>query len=186
MSSIWYFRIATLWRHQMETFSPLLAFCAGNSPVTGEFHAQRPMTRSFDVFFDLRLNKRLSKQSWGRWFETPSRSSWRHCSAPSLLSIHFEMCHKIPHSFRFTTAMLCSFFKYLSDVMMSAMASQITGVSIVYSNIRSGANKKNSKAPRHWPLWGDSPVTGELPAWRASNSENVSIWWRHHHTSKPG
>ena len=43
----------------METFSALLAFCAGNSPVTGEFHAQRPVTRSFDVFFDLRLNKRL-------------------------------------------------------------------------------------------------------------------------------
>ena len=52
------------WRHQMETFSALLAICAGNSPVTGEFPAQRPVTRSFDVFFDLRLNERLSKQSW--------------------------------------------------------------------------------------------------------------------------
>ena len=41
--------------------------CAGNSPVPGEFPAQRPVTRSFDVFFDLRLNKRLSKQSWGWW-----------------------------------------------------------------------------------------------------------------------
>ena len=38
----------------METFSALLAFCAGNSPVHGEFPAQRPVTRSFDVFFDLR------------------------------------------------------------------------------------------------------------------------------------
>ena len=45
----------------METFSALLALCAGNSPVAGEFPAQRPVTRSFDVFFDLRLNKRLSK-----------------------------------------------------------------------------------------------------------------------------
>ena len=54
----------TWWRHQMKTFSALLAICAGNSSVAGEFHAQRPMTRSFDVFFDLRLNKRLSKQSW--------------------------------------------------------------------------------------------------------------------------
>ena len=53
------------WRHQMETFSALLAICAGNSPVP-------------DVFFDLRLNKRLSKQSWGWWFETPSRPLWRH------------------------------------------------------------------------------------------------------------
>ena len=39
----------------METFSALLAICAGNSPVPGEFPAQRPVTRSFDVFFDLRL-----------------------------------------------------------------------------------------------------------------------------------
>ena len=38
------------------------------------------VTRSFDVFFDLRLNKRLSKQSRHRWFETPSRSLWRHCN----------------------------------------------------------------------------------------------------------
>ena len=53
------------WRHQMETFSALLAICAGNSPVTGEFPAQRPVTWSFDVFFDLHLNKRLSKQSSG-------------------------------------------------------------------------------------------------------------------------
>ena len=62
----------------METFSALLAICVGNSPVPGEFPAQRPVTRSFDVFFDLRLNKRLSKQSWGWWFETPSRPLWRH------------------------------------------------------------------------------------------------------------
>ena len=47
----------------MTTFSALLAICAVNSPVTGEFPAQRPVTRTFDVFLDLRLNKRLSKQS---------------------------------------------------------------------------------------------------------------------------
>ena len=54
--------LITWWRHQMETFSAILAICAGNSPVPDEFPAQRPVTRSFDVFFDLRLNKRLSKQ----------------------------------------------------------------------------------------------------------------------------
>ena len=62
----------------METFSALLAIRAGNSPVSGEFPAQRPVTRSFDVFFDLRLNKRLSKQLWCWWFETPSYPLWRH------------------------------------------------------------------------------------------------------------
>ena len=72
--------LASWWCHQMETFSVLLAICAGNSPVTGEFPAQRPVTQSFDVFFDLRLNKRLSKQSWGCWFEMPSHSLWRYCN----------------------------------------------------------------------------------------------------------
>ena len=42
--------------------SSLLAVCAQNSPVTGEFPAQRPVTRNFDIFSDLFLNKRLSKQ----------------------------------------------------------------------------------------------------------------------------
>ena len=51
----------------------------------GEFPAQRPVTRSFDVFFDLRLNKRLSKQSWGWWFETPSLSLGRHRNVDPLL-----------------------------------------------------------------------------------------------------
>ena len=77
--------------------SPSLTFCAlsmmtssnGNifhvtSPLCGEFTGpsefptQRPVTRSFNVFFDLRLNKPLSKQPWGWWFETLSRSLWRH------------------------------------------------------------------------------------------------------------
>ena len=68
----------TWWRHQMESFSALLAICAWNSPVPGEFPTQRPVTRSFDIYFDLRPNKRLSKQSWGWWFETKSRPLWRH------------------------------------------------------------------------------------------------------------
>ena len=60
----------------METFSTLLAICGRNSPVP----AQRPVRRSFDVFFDICLNKRLSKQSWGWWFEMLSRPLWRHCN----------------------------------------------------------------------------------------------------------
>ena len=69
----------------MEAFSALLALCAGNSSIIGEFPAQRPVTRSFDFFFDLRLNKRLSKQSWGCWVDTPSRSLWRH---PDVGDVH--------------------------------------------------------------------------------------------------
>ena len=54
--------------------------CGGFTGL-GEFPTQRPVTRSFDVFFDLRLNKRWSKQPWGRWFETPSWSLWRQRNA---------------------------------------------------------------------------------------------------------
>ena len=57
--------VYTWWRHRMETFSALLAICAGNSPAS----AQRPVTRNFDLFFNLCLNKRLRKQSWGWWFD---------------------------------------------------------------------------------------------------------------------
>ena len=63
----------------METFRV-------TGPLCGEFTGhrwispQRPVTRSFDVFFDLRLNERLSEQSWSWWFETPLRSLWRHCN----------------------------------------------------------------------------------------------------------
>ena len=64
----------------MEAFSALLALCAGNSPANGEFPARKPVTRSFHVFFDLRLNKRLSKQWWCWWFDTPSCPLWRHCN----------------------------------------------------------------------------------------------------------
>ena len=56
----------------------------GNSPATGEFPSQRPVTRSFAVFFDLRLNKELSTQSICRWFKTPSRSLWRQCNVALL------------------------------------------------------------------------------------------------------
>ena len=61
------------WRHQMETFSALLALCAGNSPLT------KTSDDELWCFFYLCLNKRLSKQPWGWWFETPSCSLWRHC-----------------------------------------------------------------------------------------------------------
>ena len=67
-------------RMMTSSFSALLAICARNSPVNGEFPSQRPVTRSFDVFYDLRLNKRLSKQVWGWWFETLLRPLWRHCN----------------------------------------------------------------------------------------------------------
>ena len=63
---------------------------------------------------------------------------------------------------------------------MSPMASQITGVSIVCPTVCSGADQRNIKAPRHWPLCKRNPtVSGRFPSQMASNAEYVSIWWRH-------
>ena len=92
----------TWWRHQMETFSALLAHWVGNLPVTGEFPSQRPVTQSFGGFFDLRMSKRLSKQSRRWWFETLSRALWRHCNVNFVFSracdfiIHCPSCNAVP------------------------------------------------------------------------------------------
>ena len=75
------------WRHQMESFSALLDLCAGNSPVNGKFPAQRLMTRSFDVLFDLRVTNRLSKQSEDWWFDRPLHPLWRHFNAIAYMII---------------------------------------------------------------------------------------------------
>ena len=94
-------RLSSWWRHQMETFSALLAMCARKSPMTGEFPVQRPVTRSFDVFFDRRLNKWLSKQLWGWWFEMPSRSLWRHSNDQTLIPRYWN-CRNYPSPGMFT------------------------------------------------------------------------------------
>ena len=72
--------------------------------------------------------------------------------------------------------------EHYNDVIMSAMASQITSLMIIYPTVNSKRrSKKKIKATRHLPLCaGNSPVTGEFPAQMASNAENVSIWWRHY------
>ena len=76
------------WCHQIKAFSALLALCEGNPPVTGVFPSQRLVTRGFDIFFDLCLNKRLSKRSRRWWFETPSGSLWRHCNGARCNDTH--------------------------------------------------------------------------------------------------
>ena len=136
----------TWWRHQMETFSALLALCAGNSTVTGQFHAQRPVTPSFDVFFDLSLNKRLNKQSSGWWFETLSRSLWRHCSEEASYPI-LQRRHMSTRTSQITwnpevhgaPDPLCP---------PTSPATRLYGPQLVQANI-----KGNSKAPHYWHCW---------------------------------
>ena len=90
------------WRHLMETFAALLTICAGNSLVTGEFPSQRPVTRSFDIFFDLCL-KQIVEQTmetpviWdasalimtSEWWlpEPPMIRHWRIHTSPGLKEV---------------------------------------------------------------------------------------------------
>ena len=124
----------TWWRHQMETFSALLTIFAWNSPVTGEFHAKRPVTRSFDVFFDMRLNKRLSKQSWCWWFETPSRPLWRHCNDRlrtfSYVGSHLRNYVSIDHHDVFIKKR-CNIYNYADDNFVSHSSPDVNVIFIL-------------------------------------------------------
>ena len=176
----------------METFSALCAICEGNSPDPGEFPAQRPVTRSFDVFFDLRLNKQLSKQSWGSRFETLSRPLWRHCD---------DCCHSFIFQYILQTATFCiliqislkfvwrdqfiinqhSFSSQPDIIRANAITllqwrhNERGGVSnyqphIVYSTVYSGADQRKTSNLRVTGL-SIGNFTGEFPAQTASNAK---------------
>ena len=92
---------------QMETSSALLALSVGNSPVAGEFPSQRTVTRSFDVSFDPCLNKRLSKKSRRRWFETLLRSLWRHCNGWIVGPQRFGNVRELSKSYKWIFTISC-------------------------------------------------------------------------------
>ena len=164
------------WRHQIEAFSALPAICAGNSPVAGEFPTQRPVTRSFDVFFDMRLYKRLSKQSeagdlrryrahydvavmvtsvmTGSILSNISRHPIARPSERvirSLCEFHiwsmFNLCHNCA---------VCNMLGYrivfitMTRLRLKSPASRLFTRAFIQVQI-----KENIKAPRHWPLWGE-------------------------------
>ena len=146
---------ATWWPYQMETFSALLALCEGNPPVTGEFPAQRPVTRSFDVFFDLRLNKRLSKQSRRGWFETPSRSVWRHCNGLP----HLILSKKLMTITCYPWCIIWSVYHCDMLSISSLMAWRLFGVCIAFCNVMLGFGKyklymyHSSELQWYWAKW---------------------------------
>ena len=154
------------WRHQMETFPRYWPFVRGIHRLP-DFPAQRPVTRSFDVSFDLRLNKRLRKQSWGWWFETPSRSLWRRRNGT-----HQRNASRASYGPSIVNIL------HYNGLIMSVMASQITGASIVCSTVCSGADQEKLRATGLCE--GNPPMTDGFPSQGASNAENVSIWRRHH------
>ena len=171
------------WRHQMETFSALLAICAGNSPVNGEVPTQRPVTRNFDVFFDLRPNKRLSKQSWGWWFETPSCPLWRHCNVfEQVFSFIYHRCvrwlpqmslPKINQTLLWFSLTLQWRYNERDDV------SNHRRLDCWFNCLFKHRSKKTSDLRATGLCDRNPPVIGEFTSQTASNAENVSIWWHH-------
>ena len=158
----WNIWMNTWWYHQMKTFSALQALCAGNSPVTDEFPSKRPVKRSFDVFFDLRLNKRLSKQTRRRWLETPSRSLWRHCN-------EIAGIHKKTH--RYIT--LCIFDGiYCLSVSQSIMLPRRHKVAAIMMTASNGNIFRVTG-----PLCGAFTSHRWIPLKKASNAELWCFLW---------
>ena len=154
--------------------------------LCGKFNGPRWIfrTKASDAelwcFFDLRLNKRLSKQPWGWWFETPSCPLWHHCNFKGFVA-HF---------------LIIAFTIYLKDkfgIEFHDMTPTLQwrdngrdGVSnqqphhCLLSRLFRFRSKKTPKLRVTGLCAGNPPMTSEFPAQRTSNAENVSIWWRHH------
>ena len=108
------------------------------SPVNSP---QRPVTRSFDAFFDLRLNKQLSKQPWGWWFETPSGSLWRHCNVNILIiapraptarqPLHLKCSSNIILRCLYSDAMLITCSPYFKNCLLWSRRSKMHNISLI-------------------------------------------------------
>ena len=135
-----------------------------------ETSSMRPVTRSFDVFFDLHLKKRLRKQSRRLWIETPSHSLWRRCNVQ-----YFGMEVTRVHS---VTWLIKAAIRWRHNGHGSVSNHQPHDC--LLNRLFRRRSKKTWKLRVTGLCARNSPGTGEFPAQMASNAENVSIWWRHH------
>ena len=129
------------WRHQIETFSALLAICEGNSSVT--------------VFFDLRMNKRLSKQSWDWWFETPSLPLWRHCNgfinideAPGLWFMMKMSSYRYKNSHWETIAIIRSSYPHTGETTSLYWISRLDANAVYFRHVHLLGN-----CPKRHEIW---------------------------------
>ena len=95
-------QLLTWWRHQMETFPALLALCAGNSPVADESPSQSPVTRSFDIFFGLRLNGCANNRYAGDFSHNRA-----HYDVTVMSILHLMIMQYIPRNFHPVRAPMC-------------------------------------------------------------------------------
>ena len=151
----------------------LLALCEGNPSVTSEFPSQRPVTRSLDVFFDRRLNKRWSKQLRCRYvWDTIAlimTSLW--CD---ILNVYRKRLGTV----RFRNDSANFFPNHYDDLIMGVSNHQPHDC--LLNRLFRRRSKKTSKLCATGLCAWNSPGSGEFPAQMASHAENVSIWWRHH------
>ena len=133
----------------METFSLLLAICAGNSPVSGELSTQRPVMRSFDVIFDLHLNKWLKKHSWGWWFGTPSRSLWRHCN--EMRSFSFDVANIRGCVLTFTYVAHMSWIEMICQEAVRIYVKYIKVANWILADVLLGLNLK--ECAKQWKIF---------------------------------
>ena len=174
LSQFWSHDDVIKWKH----FPRYWPFVRGihRSPVNSPH--KRPVTRSFDIYFDLRLNKRLSKQSRCWWLETPSRSLWRHRNV-YVKSCYNWSSHNETWS-HFRSILVISIIPNYCDAKWASwrLRSQITTHLFVQQLV--GANdEENLKAP-HYSLFGNPPVTGGFPSRTTSYAESISKSWSHH------
>ena len=134
----------------------------------------------------------LKQRNFDIWLIVLFVSSHRLSGSNQLLIFYFYRCCGVYYIVSHTATIDTVFVTHYNDVIMSIMASQITSLTIVYSTVSFRRRSKKTSKPRVTGLCvGNSPLTGEFPAQKASNAEYVSIWWRHHvnfvslRTSKP-
>ena len=140
----------------METFSALLAICAGNSPVTGEFPAKRPVSQSFDVFFDLRLNKRLSDLRRHRAHnDVIVMKIGKLTKICKLWNVFWRGCPCLCERDRLHMHVLK--LLHYGDVICIQTSQNICN-STVSSPTFSANNKENLKLRIYWLLWGRWPI----------------------------
>ena len=159
------------WRHQIETFSALLALCAGNSPVTGEFPSQTPVTRSFDVFIDLCVNKRLSKNGVAgdlrrhrAHYDVTVMKILDLCQTPQILydgvgrCIYFYIQHVRSHrqAQRWRSSVLYDIFFYL---IQNGCAHAVWVSTHWFCTKNDDDNKNQSSRQRFDTLWNSCGVT---------------------------
>ena len=137
----------------------------------------------FDILFGINYHSDVTWVHWHvismttwRFVQHLVRGSQKHQNLAGLL--RESMSH---HWFPLPKGEDAKYISHYYDVLMSAIASQITSLTIVYSTIYSRHRSKKTSKPRvTWPLCREFTGTGEFPEQKASNAENVSIWWRHY------